>query len=73
MFPLCCSTNFGDAAQCRIQDDDLDEAREGRRDNLGHEHGSRRDLHVVTELQVGHEGEGLAHGDVAKRLEDHER
>lgn len=48
-----------DAAQRHVQNHDLDEAREGRGDHLRHEHGPWWDLHVVAELQVGHEAERL--------------
>ena len=40
-------------------------------DDLGPEHGSRRDLHVVTELEVWSEIQGLNHGDVSPCLEEH--
>ena len=59
----------GDGFEGVVQDEDLDEAGKGRGDDLGHEHGARRDLHVVAELEVRDEGEGLGHGDVAKGFE----
>ena len=48
-----------DVAQREVQDRDLDEARERRRDHLAHEHRARRDLHVVAELEVPDEAQGL--------------
>jgi len=44
-----------------------------RSDNLSPEHRSRRNLHIMTELEVGSERERLVHGDVAPRLEHHHR
>lgn len=73
VFTLCGGTHFGNAGQRRIQNDDLNEARKCRRDDLRHEHGPRRNLHVVAKLEVGHKGESLAHSNVAKSLEDHQR
>lgn len=52
-----------------VEGEDLDEAGEGGGYDLGHEHGARWDLHVVAEFEVGDEGEGLRHGDVAKGFE----
>ena len=46
----------GDGFQRVVEDDDLHEAGKGGCDDLGHEHGPRRDLHVVAELEVGHKG-----------------
>ena len=39
--------------------------------DLCHEHGSGRDLHVVTELEVLQESDGLRHADVTIDLEAH--
>lgn len=50
----------------------MDKARHRGGDDLAQEHGARRHLHVVAKLEIGHEAERLRHGDVAKRLEEHE-
>lgn len=52
-----------------IEDHDLYKTGKGSSDYLGHEHGTWRDLHVVAELQVGYECQGLRHGDVTKSFE----
>lgn len=50
---------------------ELDGTSDNRRRHLRPEHGPRRDLHVVTELEVGCELQSLGHGDVAPGLEHH--
>ena len=52
-------------------DAELDSAGDSGGDDLAPEHGSRRDLHVVAELEVGRERQRLRHRDVAPRLEHH--
>lgn len=42
-----------------------------RGDDLSPEHRTRRDLHVVTKLEVGGERKTLGHGDVTPSLEHH--
>lgn len=52
-------TDIGDIIQRQVQNNDLNKARECCGNNLRQEHGSRRDFHVVSKLQVR---------DKAKRL-----
>jgi hypothetical protein len=52
-------------------DTKLNSAGKGGRNHLSPEHGTRRDLHVVTELHVTRESERLSHGDVTPSLEQH--
>ncbi len=52
---------------------ELRRPREHRRDHLAPEHRARRDLHVVAEFEVRDELDGLEHGDVSPRLEQHHR
>lgn len=73
MLALSRCADFRNSRQRRVQYNDLDKAREGCGHHLRHEHGARRNLHVVAKLQIRHERQSLAHGDVAKGLEDHER
>lgn len=56
-------TDIRDIIQRQIQNNDLNEAGECCGDNLRQEHCSRRDLHVVSELQIR---------DKAKRLRPRE-
>ena len=49
--------------------DQVDGAGNEGRDELGHEHDSWGDLHVVTELQIGSEGQGLDVDNVTVGLE----
>ena len=58
-----------DVVESKVQDNDLDEAGEGCGNHLRHEHGPRRNLHIVAKLQIRHEAECLRHGDVAESLE----
>ena len=53
------------------EDGDLDDAGPDRGDGLADEHGSRGDLHVLSELEVLREVEALGHGDVAVGFEEH--
>ena len=48
-----------DVAQREVQHRDLDEARERGGNHLTHEHRARRDFHVVAELEVPDEVQGL--------------
>jgi len=57
------------AAEGVVEDRDLDEAGYRGGDDLRGEHGPWRDLHVVSELEVAYEAEGLGHCDVAECLE----
>ena len=52
-------------------DTELDGTADDGRNDLAPEHGARRNLHVVTELEVGRELQRLRHGDVPPRLEHH--
>ena len=60
-----------DVGEGPVEDADLDEAGPDGGDHLAGEEHAGRDFHVVAELEVGGEGEGLRHGDVAVRLEEH--
>ena len=44
--------DIGDVLERQIQDKDLNEAGEGCGDDLSHEHGARRDLHVMAEFEI---------------------
>lgn len=44
--------DVGDGLQGQVEDENLDEAGEGSCDDLGHEHGAWRDLHVVAEFEI---------------------
>lgn len=70
---LCRCADLGDGSQRRVQHDDLDEARECRGNDLAHEHGPRRNLHVVAKFQITHKRQRLTHRNVSEGLEDHER
>ena len=59
----------GDGFEGVVEHEDLHEAGKCGSHDLGHEHGARRDLHVVAEFQVGDKGQGLRHGDVAEGFE----
>ena len=50
---------------------EVDRRRQHGADELHGEHGARRDLHVVAQLEVLQEHDGLRHADVAVRLERH--
>jgi hypothetical protein len=52
MFGLMRLAHILDVVQSKVENYNLDEAREGCGNNLGHEHRSRRNLHVVSKLQV---------------------
>lgn len=58
-----------DRAEGVVEHRDLDEAGEGGCHDLAHEHGPRGDLHVVPELEVAYEAEGLGHCYVAEGFE----
>jgi hypothetical protein len=45
-------TDVGDIIQRQVQNNDLNKTRECCGDNLRQEHSSRRDLHVVSKLQI---------------------
>jgi hypothetical protein len=49
----------------------LNKARPDRGDELSPEHGTLRDVHVVAELEIAAEVEGLRHDDVAVGFEHH--
>lgn len=59
MVALMLITNIGDMRESEIKHHDLDEARESSGYHLRPEHGSRRNLHVVSEFQVCYEIERL--------------
>lgn len=48
-----------DAAEGEVEDGNLDKAGHGGGDDLGHEHGARRHLHVVAKFEIGNEAKGL--------------
>jgi len=52
---------------------ELDSTSEGGADDLTEEHGTGRDLHIVTELEVRRKGESLSHSNVSPGLEHHHR
>ena len=69
---MLCLSRRADAlnvVESKVQNNDLDEAGESCGNHLRHEHGPRRNLHIVTEFQIRHEAECLRHGDVAESLE----
>ena len=45
-------THVRDMLEGQIENKDLDEAGESRGHNLGHEHSARRNLHIVTKLEI---------------------
>lgn len=59
MVNLVLLTDIVDIVQRQIQNDDLNKARECCGNNLRQEHGSRRDFHVVSKLQVRDEAKRL--------------
>lgn len=43
----------------KVEHSDLDKARHGGGDDLGHEHGTRRHLHIVAKLEISNEAKCL--------------
>lgn len=65
------TAHVGDVVDCPVQDADLHNGRPNRGDELRGEHDARGHLHVVAELEILSEIEGLRHGDVSVILEHH--
>uniref|UniRef100_A0A804R0Z9 Uncharacterized protein n=1 Tax=Zea mays TaxID=4577 RepID=A0A804R0Z9_MAIZE len=65
------AADVGDAVHEPPRRPDVHERRDQRPHHLRHEHGPRRDLHVVAQLEVLQEGQRLRHADVAVHLEAH--
>lgn len=63
--------DVGNVGEGPVHDDDLNNSRPDRGDELGGEHDARRHLHVVTKLQILSEIQGLRHANVAIVLKHH--